>query len=35
LYFETFGVRTEVNVFRSEHEATVSGPRQQDVITLL
>jgi Xaa-Pro aminopeptidase len=34
-YFETFGVRTEVNVFRSEHEATVSGPRQQDVITLL
>jgi Xaa-Pro aminopeptidase len=35
LYFETFGVRTEVNVFRSEHEATVSGPRQQDVVTLL
>jgi Xaa-Pro aminopeptidase len=35
LYFETFGVRTEVNVFRGEHDATVTGPRQQEVITLL
>jgi Xaa-Pro aminopeptidase len=35
LYFETFGVRTEVNVFRGEHEATVTGPRQQEVVTLL
>jgi Xaa-Pro aminopeptidase len=35
LYFETFGVRTEVNVFRGEHEATVTGPRQRDVVTLL
>ena len=35
LYFETFGVRTEVNVFRGEHEATVTGPRQQEVLTLL
>jgi Xaa-Pro aminopeptidase len=35
LYFETFGVRTEVNVFRDEHEATVTGPRQQEVVTLL
>ena len=26
LYFETFGVRTEINVFRGEHEATVTGP---------
>jgi Xaa-Pro dipeptidase len=35
LYFETFGVRTEVNVFRGEHEATVTGPRQQEVVTLV
>jgi Xaa-Pro aminopeptidase len=35
LYFETFGVRTEVNVFRGEHEATVTGPSQQEVVTLL
>jgi Xaa-Pro dipeptidase len=35
LYFETFGVRTEVNVFCSDQEATVTGPRQQDVVTLL
>ena len=33
--FETFGVRTEVNVFRGEHEALVTGPRQQEVVTLL
>jgi Xaa-Pro dipeptidase len=35
LYFETFGVRTEVNVFRGEQEATVTGPRQDEVVTLL
>jgi len=35
LYFDTFGVRTEINVFRGEHEATVTGPRQQEVLTLL
>jgi Xaa-Pro dipeptidase len=35
LYFETFGVRTEVNVFRGEHEAKVTGPSQQEVVTLL
>jgi Xaa-Pro aminopeptidase len=35
LYFETFGVRTEVNVFLGEHEATVTGPRQQEVVALL
>jgi Xaa-Pro aminopeptidase len=35
LYFESFGVRTEVNVFRGEHEATVTGPSQHEVVTLL
>jgi len=35
LYFETFGVRTEINVFRGEREATVTGPLQREVVTLL
>jgi Xaa-Pro aminopeptidase len=34
LYFETFGVRTEINVYRGEHEAVVTGARQNEVITL-
>jgi Xaa-Pro aminopeptidase len=34
LYFERFGVRTEINVYRGEHEATVTGPRQTEVVTL-
>jgi Xaa-Pro dipeptidase len=34
LYFETFGVRTEINMYRSERDALVTGPRQTDVVTL-
>jgi Xaa-Pro dipeptidase len=34
LYFDTFGVRTEINVYRGEHEAIVTGPRQNEVVTL-
>jgi Xaa-Pro aminopeptidase len=34
LYFESFGVRTEINVYRGEHEALVTGPRQREVVTL-
>ena len=34
LYFETFGVRTEINMFRGEHEALVTGPRQMEIMTL-
>jgi Xaa-Pro aminopeptidase len=34
LYFEHFGVRTEINVYRGEHEAIVTGPRQAEVVTL-
>jgi len=34
LYFDTFGVRTEINVFRSDREAVVSGPRQMALVTL-
>jgi Xaa-Pro aminopeptidase len=35
LYFSTFGVRTEINMFRGEHEARVTGPRQADIVALL
>lgn len=35
LYFDTFGVRTEINVYRGERDATVTGPRQDAVVTLL
>jgi Xaa-Pro aminopeptidase len=34
LYFETFGVRTEINMFRGEHDALVTGPRQMEIMTL-
>ena len=34
LYFESFGVRTEINMYRGEREAIVTGPRQTDVVTL-
>jgi Xaa-Pro aminopeptidase len=34
LYFDTFGVRTEINMFRDEHEARVTGPRQREIITV-
>ena len=33
LYFDTFGVRTEINVFRGDREAVVSGPRQMAPVT--
>ncbi len=35
LYFETFGVRTEINMFRGDKDATVTGPRQDAIITLV
>ena len=34
LYFDTFGVRTEINVYRGEREALVTGPRQMEIVTL-
>ena len=34
LYFENFGVRTEINVYRSERDAEVTGERQQEIVTL-
>jgi Xaa-Pro dipeptidase len=35
LYFPDFGVRTEINMFRGERDATVTGPRQSEIVTLL
>jgi Xaa-Pro aminopeptidase len=34
LYFDTFGVRTEINMFRGEHDTRVTGPRQTEIIKL-
>jgi Xaa-Pro dipeptidase len=34
LYFPTFGVRTEINMFRGEREAVVTGPRQMEIVRL-
>jgi Xaa-Pro aminopeptidase len=34
LYFETFGVRTEINVYRDAREARVTGPRQMEIVAL-
>jgi Xaa-Pro dipeptidase len=34
LYFEDFGVRTEINMFRGNEEARVTGPRQAAIMTL-
>jgi Xaa-Pro aminopeptidase len=34
LYFDTFGVRTEINMYRGEREALVTGPRQMELIAL-
>ena len=33
LYFDTFGVRTEINVFRGDRERQVTGPRQTGLVT--
>src|SRR5581483_9857748 len=34
VYFDDFGVRTEINVFRGEHDAQVTGPSQAAVVAL-
>jgi Xaa-Pro dipeptidase len=35
LYFSTFGVRSEINVFYGEHDALITGPVQTGVLRLL
>ena len=34
LYFESFGVRTEINVYYGEREALVTGPLQTEIVKL-
>jgi Xaa-Pro aminopeptidase len=34
LYFETFGVRSEINMFRGLQDARVTGPRQTAIMAL-
>jgi Xaa-Pro dipeptidase len=35
VYFDTFGIRSEINVYRGDHDAVVTGPRQTEMVTLL
>jgi Xaa-Pro aminopeptidase len=35
LYFSTFGVRSEINVFYGRHEALMTGPAQTGIVKLL
>src|SRR5688572_16602174 len=35
VYFDTFGIRSEINVYRGDREAIVTGPRQTDLVMLL
>jgi Xaa-Pro dipeptidase len=35
LYFDSFGVRTEINMVRGDRDATVTGPRQAAIVTLV
>ncbi len=34
VYFDAFGIRSEINVYRGVHEALVTGPVQQELIAL-
>jgi Xaa-Pro dipeptidase len=34
LYFASFGVRSEINVFYGEHDALITGPVQTDILRL-
>jgi len=35
IYTDSYGVRTEINMFVGEREARVTGPRQQELVTLV
>ena len=35
VYTDRFGVRTEINMFVGEREARVTGPLQQEIVTLI
>ena len=35
LYFEAFGVRTEINMFYGQREALITGPVQTEIVRLV
>jgi Xaa-Pro dipeptidase len=35
VYFDSFGVRTEINVFYGQHDAVITGPVQTEIVTLV
>jgi Xaa-Pro aminopeptidase len=35
VYFDDFGVRTEINMIVAPHDASVTGPVQTEIITLM
>jgi Xaa-Pro aminopeptidase len=35
VYTDRYGIRTEINMFVGEHEARVTGARQQEIVTLV
>jgi Xaa-Pro aminopeptidase len=35
VYFDSFGVRTEINMVMGEKDAEVTGPRQQEIVSLV
>jgi len=34
VYTDRYGVRTEINMYVRDREAVVTGPRQQEIVTL-
>ena len=34
LYFDSFGVRTEINVFYGQRDALITGPAQTVIVTV-
>jgi Xaa-Pro aminopeptidase len=35
VYFESFGVRTEINMYYGEREALITGPAQTEIVRLV
>jgi Xaa-Pro aminopeptidase len=35
VYFEDFGIRSEINMIVGDKDATVTGPRQAEMLVLL
>jgi Xaa-Pro aminopeptidase len=35
LYFESFGVRTEINMYYGRRDALITGPAQKEIVRLV